>query len=276
MTKLAIIPSSIQQANSCSCDAVILGIEGLSINMPTYFKVEDIRQIKNKEIFISLNKNMHNEDLKQLEEVLLKLKEYPIKGVLFYDLAIPSLKEKLNLPYELVWNQEHMVNNYYTINFWHDHNVKYSYVSSDITLEEMKEIKENTKAKLMVNVFGHLPIFASRRHLIDNYLQTFDLKSSNAYQMEKEGKRYPVIDNENGTIVYTDFILEGLEEMVQLDYDYAVLNSYGIEDAMFSKVVSIYKKANSRNVSKLTQELYQFPLNLKKGFFYEETVYKVK
>lgn len=276
MGKITIMPKSIDQANNSKCDAVILGIKGLSINMPTYYEVEDISKIKNKEIFISLNKNMHNDDLDYLESVLLKLKDYPIKGVLFYDLAIPSLKEKLALPYDLVWNQEHMVNNYYTINFWYDMNVKYSYVSSDITLDEMLEIKANTEAKLMVTVFGYLPIFASRRHLIDNYLQTFDLKTGTSYKMEKEEKEYSIIDNENGTIVYTNFILEGLKEMIELDYDYVVLNCYGVDDEVFMKVLDIYNSVNQDNIKALTDELYKLPLNLTKGFFYEETVYKVK
>lgn len=259
------------------CDGVIIGIKGLSVNMPAYFELEDIRQIKDKEIFVALNKNMHNTDLKRLEEVLLELENYPIQGVLFYDLAIVNLKEKLHLSYPLVWSQEHMTNNYNTVNFWYNQGVEISYISSDITLREMKEIKENVNSKLMVTVFGHLPMFVSRRPLISNYKDTFHLESNqDTYLMEKEGKTYPVIEDEEGTVVYTEFVLEGLREMMELDYDYVVLNSYDIEEEVFTKVLSIFKETTKNNIDQQEEQLHSLLPNTKKGFFYEETVYKVK
>jgi len=259
------------------CDGVILGIQGLSVNMPAYFKLEDIKDIQNKEIFIALNKNMHNSDIPKLEETLRKLEDYPIQGVIFYDLSVVNLKKKLNISYPLIWHQEHMTNNYNTVNFWYQQGVEMSYISSDITLREMKEIKENTKSKLMVTVFGHLPMFVSRRPLISNYKATFQLDSNQEeYQIEKEEKTYPLIENEEGTVVYTSFIVEGLREMLELDYEYVVLNSYDIEEEIFQKIVSIFKETNSNNIDKQEKQIHTLLPNTEKGFFYEETVYKVK
>lgn len=276
MSKIIIMPKNKQQF-TLPCDGVILGIKGFSVNMPAYFELEDIKDIQNKEVFIALNKNMHNEDLTQLEEILLKLEDYPIQGVIFYDLAVVNLKKRLNLSYPLVWHQEHMTNNYNTVNFWYQQGVDYSYISSDITLREMKEIKENTKSKLMVTLFGHLPMFVSRRPLISNYKHTFDLESNQEeYQIEKEEKTYPLIENQEGTVVYTDFVIEGLKEMLELDYDYVVLNSYDIEEETFKKVVSIFKKTNRNNIDEQEEQIHNLLPNIKKGFFYEETVYKVK
>lgn len=262
---------------SLPCDGLIIGIKGLSVNMPCYFDIEDIKGIRDKEVFIALNKNMHNSDLPKLEKILLELEHYNIQGVIFYDLAIVSLKEKLNLSYPLVWHQEHMTNNYNTVNFWYHQGVEMSYISSDITLREMKEIKENTQSKLMVTVFGYLPMFVSRRPLISNYKNTFHLDSDQKeHQMEKEGKAYPVIEDDEGTVVYTDFIVEGLREMTMLNYDYVVLNGYDINTDIFAKVVSIFKEANEKNIDSKEQQLYSLLPSTKKGFFYEETVYKVK
>ena len=169
-----------------------------------------------------------------------------------------------------------MTNNYYTINFWYNQNVKYTWVSNDITLREMQEIKKNTKAKLMVTLFGYLPIFTSKRNLVKNYLKTFDLQDeSQINYMEKEGKIYPLVD-QNGTVVYTDFILDGLKEKLLLDYDYIVLNSFLIDDDKFSKVVDIFNNVNEKNKDILNEQLNDLFDNLKKGFFYQETVYKVK
>ena len=77
-------------------------------------------------------------------------------------------------------------------------------LSSEITLDEVKEIEKEAKAKLMLPVFGYLPMFVSRRHLVKNYLETFNLEdNSKINYIEKEGKIYPIIDNEEGTIAYS-------------------------------------------------------------------------
>ena len=272
--KTLIMPSNLKQTK-LNCDGVIIGIKDLSINMPAYFELEDLKNI-NKEIFVCLNKNMHNSDIDYLKETLIKLNDYNIKGVIFYDLAIPNLVNKLNLNYDLVWSQEHMTNNYYTINFWYEKNIKYTWVSNDITLREMQEIKENTKAKLMVTLFGYLPIFASKRHLVKNYLKTFNLKDdSKINYMEKEDKIYPLVDDKE-TVVYTDFILDGLKEKLLLDYDYIILNSFLIDDDKFKKVLDIFNEVNKDNLNQKEEQLNKLFDNLKKGFFYNETVYKVK
>lgn len=271
---ILIMPSNREQFN-LDCDGLMIGIKGLSTNMPNYFDLEDLKDI-DKEIFVSLNKNMFNKDIPYLKEVLLKLNDYNIKGVIYYDISLVNLSRKLDLNYDLVWNQEHMTTNYDTTNFWYNNGIKYTYVSSDITLREMKEIKENTKSKLLVNVFGYIPMFNSKRKLITNYLKTFNLDNkSKINYLEKEGHTYPIVEDKE-TLVYTDFILNGLKESILLDYDYFVLNSFNIEDEKFNKVLSLFNNVNESNLEEYENELNKLFKNLGKGFFYEETVYKVK
>ncbi len=269
--KVLVIPSNLNQTKLG--EGVIIGIDGLSINYPCYFKVKDIAKIKN-DVFVSLNKNIHNKDLEYLKEVLIELKNYNIKGLMFYDLSILNLAKKLNLNYDLIWHQEHMTNNYLTVNFYNSLGVVGSYISSDITLREMLEIKKNTKSKLFVNAFGYLPMFASYRHLVDNYIDTFSLKKKKNLTMSKEGKTYDIVDDKLGTVVYTSFILNGLQECLELNYDYIVLNSFNISN--FKEVVNLFMTVNKNNVLNYDLILNKMFNNLGKGFFYEDTVYKVK
>jgi collagenase-like PrtC family protease len=272
--KTLVMISSLKQIN-LPCDGVIVGIKDLSVNMPAYFEVEDLKNI-DKEIFVCLNKNMHNSDLELLEKTMLELNNYNIKGVIYYDLAILSIYKRLNLNYDLVWNQEHMTTNYDTINFYKKEGVEYTIVSNDITLRECLEIKENTNSKLMITLFGYLPIFVSIRHLVKNYLKTFNLKDeSNINYIYKEGKKYPVVDSDV-TSVYTDFILNGLKEKLLLNYDYIILNSFMISDDKFENVLNIFNSVNEFNIDLKERELCDMFDNLDKGFFYKETIYKVK
>lgn len=56
--------------------------------------------------------------------------------------------------------------------------IDYTYLSAEITLDEIIEISKNTSVKLIVPTFGYLPIFASMRHTVKNYLNRFNLKDN--------------------------------------------------------------------------------------------------
>lgn len=271
--KTLIMISNLNQIN-LNVDGVIIGLKSLSVNMPAYFNIDDLKNIK-KEIFVMINKNMHNSDLDYLKDILIKLNDYNIKGVIFYDLAVLNIGRSLNLNYDLVWGSEHATVNYNTINTYSKW-CNYAYVSNDITLKDMIEIKKNTNIKLMVTLFGYLPIFVSKRHLVKNYLNTFNINdlSKINYMWDKENT-YPLIDSDY-TLVYTNFILNGLKEKLKLDYDYIVLNSFMIEDTLFSKVVDIFNNVNIKNQDELDDVLNSMFNNLGKGFFYKDTIYKVK
>ena len=282
--KLLIMPKSIDQIESLieDIDGVIVGIKDLSINQPAYFTLDEIKKIneiiKNngKEIFVSLNKNMFNKDLEILEYTLLQLDNLKLNGILYYDIAIVNFKKNLKLVTPLVWNQEHLTTNYLTSNFWYEYGAKYTMLSSEITIDEINEIKENAKAKIMVPIFGYLPMFVSRRHLVKNYLDTFKIKDDSSINyIEKENKTYAIIDSDDGTIAYSNKCLNGINETLKLNSDYIVLNSFNINNATFRRVVSMYNIVNESNVQEFKEEIDKM-LDTDTGFLYKETVYEVK
>lgn len=281
MSKKLVIPSNKEQINSLMnyVDGFIIGLKDMSINLPTYFSLFEIKEISDllkengKELFVSLNKNMHNYDLKYLKEVLLEFENYDIKGILYYDMAIVNLKQELELKNDLVFSEEHAVTNFTTINYWNNMGAQYAYLSNEITLHEIIEIHKNSNSKLLVQVFGYIPIFASERKLITNYKKYFNLKDeSSKYYIEKEDKKYRVLEDKYTTQVYSDYILEAIDEIKELEeqeIEYLVFNSFDIDDNVFDYVVKSYNHIESKDLKKLLE-------NADKGFLYKETIYKVK
>lgn len=282
--KILTIPSN--KSQKIVTDGVILGIQDLSVNIPFYILIEDLKNYmklkeEGKQIFIMLNKNMHNKDLEKLKKIMLELEQYSIDGVFYYDVSVVSLKKELQVSYPLIWSQEHLTTNASTCNFWASHGVKGAYLSSEITLDEIKEIRKSTNVSLFVNIFGYLPMFDSKRHLVKNYLECFGLKENgNLYYLEKEGNKYPIVDDHNGTTVYSAHILNAIKEVLelkQIGIEYAVLNSFLIEENTFNQVTNLLQnltEENKEETEKTVNELCK--QNVDKGFLYTETVYKIK
>ena len=285
MLKKIVIPSSWKMIQNLvhKVDGFIVGIKELSVNLPFY--VDNLEEVVtfvkgyDKEIFISLNKNIHNSELELLRETLFKLEKIGVSGVIYYDAGVVNIKRELNLNLDLVWGQEHMTTNYLTGNYWYDFGVKYMFVSNEVTIDEIIEINNKTNSKLMVQLFGYTPIFNSKRHLIDNYLKTFKLNEAGNYMIEKEGKSYHIIDDFKGTTVFSANILNGIGEYLNLknnNIDYVVLNSYSIDDDDFDKVVELFNSVSDINQDNYIEQVDNMFNNVDRGFLYTETVYKVK
>ncbi len=263
-------------------DGYLIGIKNLSVNMPYEEKfetiIEDIKYIKqnNKKVFISLNKNMHNKDLELVEEYLIKLDNLDISGILFYDVALVNLKKRLGLKTELIFGQEHMSNNYLTSNFWYEHDAKMQLVSPELTKEEIKEMVEEGLSETMVMMFGYLPMFVSKRHLVKNYLEFFDdQKKEDLYFLSHNTDLYPTIDDEKGTLVFSAKIFNGIKEIKDINPNYGLINTYLINDEDIIWLIKKYKEMNEKNKDQIDLEIIK-KFDADYAFLYKDTVYKVK
>ena len=266
-------------------NSFLIGLKNYSVSY-LEMDIEEIKKILNDnsdiELFVSINKNIFNEDLDDLKEKLIELAYLNIKGILFYDLSIVSIVKSLGLNINLVYHQTHMVTNYNICNFYYNLGVKYGYLSTEITEKEMREIANNTKMKLMAYFIGHPIISHSKRKLVSNFYQfigkTNDKKVNIIKEKGKDSKYY-IEENKIGTNILTENILNGSRAFVSLKdkLEYAILDNYLIDNNIFLKILGLFKD-NLDN--KLDNELFIKKVNkfigINDGFFYQKTIYKVK
>ena len=255
-------------------DGFIFGYDGFSVNNPYNINLDNLKKINklckenNKELFISLNKNIYSREIDKLKKELKEIDKLNLNGILYADTCFINLKDNINTP--LFWSQEHLTTNYNTINLWCEYGSSGANISNDITLREIKEIRKNIKCTLFLQLFGYVPIFTSKRHEIKNYTDTFNIKdNSKINYMEKEDKMYPIVDDIEGTTTYSSYILDSYDELKELnDIDYGILNSFDIEENTFLEILKIYSGKSTKKINDL--------LKVDKGFLYQETIYKVK
>lgn len=266
-------------------DSFIIGLKDFSIN---YYElnIEEIKELlneyKNINLFVSINKNIFNDDLELLEENLIKLSKLNIKGILFYDLSVLSITKRLNLNIDLVYHQTHMVTNYNIVEFYKDLGCKYAYLSTEITEDEMSEICNKTNVNLMALFIGHIIISHSKRKLVSNYYEYIKKDNNNKNNIIKEknkDNKYYINENDKGTDILTYEILNGTSAFIKLKnkLEYAVLDNNLISDDVFIKVLDLYSKnlLNELSDEKLISEVKKI-IGDYDGFFYKKTIYKVK
>lgn len=278
--KLMSIPSSIKEIKDTLdyVDAFLIGINGLCVNMNLCVDTNEVADILSiigdKELFICLNKNMCNDDIDILKDTMKELNDYNIKAIFYYDVGVLNIYNSGNYNYDLVWASEHATTNYDTINYWNGFGVNYCMVSSDITINEVYDIRKMTSCKLIVPIFGYMPMFNSKRHIVKNYLEFFNLNDdSNINYIEKEDKVYPIIDDDLGTTVYTNYILNGIleyDKLVNNGIDYVLFNSFNIDSEKF---IEILKLLGSDDAYDKINSLFN---NCGTGFMYQETIARVK
>lgn len=248
-------------------DGIVLSIDKLSVNDSFYVEVDILDEVDflDKEVFVSLNKLMHNNDLELLRIVMNKLKSKNVK-ILFYDMAVFNIAKELDMVDKLVIYQDHLNASILSNKFYYDLGIKGSFVTSDITYNELLEIKKNSGMLIMFMVYGYSPIFYSRRYLISNYLKYIkDNKKGNKYSIISDsGIEYPIDEEEYGTTIYTNKEINLINYLNKLeDIDYIVMRSNKIEDSKFNQMVDKFIKHDS------IDDVYI-------GFFNTKTIYKVK
>lgn len=246
---------------------VMLYIDKLSVNSSFYIKIDDLSKINfgNKKLFLVINKIMHNDDLELVRESLNKLKDKDVK-IFFYDMAVFNIASQLGMVDKLVIYQDHLNASIQSNKFYYDLGIMGSYITSDITGEELLEIKDNSNMELYFTVYGYLPIFYSRRYLITNYLKFISKEDiSGEYSIVSDaGVSYPISEEDYGTTIYTDKPVNLINYIDELNnVDYIVMNSNGIDNNEFSLMVD--KFINKDKID----ECYL-------GFYNTKTIFRVK
>lgn len=266
MNNLVVIPNKKEDIKNIlkkDIHGLILGIKGLSI-YPLELDIEEIIEIANntnKEITVAMNKMIHNKDLSLVREVLGKIKNSKIKKIMFYDLGIFNICKNMHIDKELILSEEHLNASISSNKFYYDNGIKNTFITSDITYEELLEIKNNTKMNIYYTVYGYLPIFYSRRYLLTNYFKYInkEMKDDTYYIFNKE-LRYMIKEYNYGTIIYSPLI-NLINEVDKIkDIDNLVIDLSYTDD-----IVVIDKFINNESMD-----------NTYIGFFNKKTIYKLK
>lgn len=255
---------------SYEADGYILGIDKYSFLFGKTFNIDEIKKIKDdlkkKEIFVSFNRVIFNDELEDYKMKLKEVDDLGINGIIVGDIAALTYDLKTNI----ILDQMHLNNSFYAINHYYNNGVYGTVLTNDITLSEINDIKKNTKSVLFKQVFGYPHLSTSKRKLISNYKEYFNINdTSSIYEIvEKNSDNiYKIIEDNFGTHILGDKVLNLLS--FDIDVDYKIVDGFMLGDV--KKVLEIFMN-NKKDKNDWINDTY----NANYGFINKETIYRVK
>lgn len=256
-------------------DGWIVNVFGLSCYYDHLYSLEEIESIvdiahrQNQKVYVNAKKIIHEQDIDKVTYLVKELEKIGIDYYIYGDVAFLEIVGNLQINAKLIYQVATYMTNKYDINeMLKDNNSVV--VSTELSLEEMKEIINDTPKELYLHAFGYYPIFHSRRELISNYLiyrnREIDLEANYDVVEELRKTHYPIEQNENGMVVYLDGAYNLTEELVFFENATAILLSKFISLEDYQKVLEVY--TNNGNY----QELGKLNIVLSKGLLYEQSI----
>lgn len=272
-------------------DGYFIGLLGYSSNFNYLVELEKleniVNSINNKKIFISLNRLYYNDEIDKIRELLIKLNNMNITGITFSDVGVLEIARSINFTKELLWQSNHLGTNSNTIKFLNKRDVNYFLLSTEITKDEIIEIKNNCNSeKIGVNLYGHLNMATSSRKLLTNYFEYINKeKNNNKYIMRDKIKNQDyIVTEDKNTDFFTKDILNGIKfypELLENNIDFIFLDDYMIPYEKFYNIIETFSSLRrAKDDTKFVETLEKVTEsntenNTFYGFLDKKTVFKV-
>lgn len=259
-------------------DAVYIGGEEFSLRVAAdNFSLDEIREgvafahERGKKVYLTANIIPHNKDIEEYKSYIQEVKDTGIDAVILSDLGMFAITRELAPDLDIHISTQSNNVNYESVKMWHSMGAKRVILAREMSLTEIREIREKTPPELELEAFVHgaMCISYSGRCLLSNYMAGRDSNQGNCahpcrwkyYLMEEQrpGEYMPVFENERGTFIYNSKDLCMIEHMDDLIS--SGLSSFKIEGRVKSEyyvatVVKAYRQAIDAYMN--DPEHYQF------------------
>ena len=209
-------------------------------------------------VYITANILAHNDDLAGGEEYFEELKTIRPDALIISDPGVFTIAKRVLPDMEIHISTQANNTNYGTYLFWHELGAKRVVSARELSLKEIKEIREHIPEDMEIESFIHgaMCISYSGRCLLSNFFTGRDANQGacthpcrwkySVVEETRPGEYMPVYENERGTYIFNSkdlCIIEHVPEMID-----AGIDSFKIEGRMktalyVATVARTYRKA---------------------------------
>jgi len=242
-------PEVLRIACEYGADAVYIGGENFGLRAKARnFSLEDMKEAisfaheRNVKVYVTANIIAHNDDLEKAREYFKELNKIKPDAVIIADPAMFMMaKEELENVDIHVSTQANNTN-YGTFNFWYNMGAVRVVTARELSLKEVKEIRDNIPEDMEIETFVHgaMCISYSGRCLLSSFLAGRDANKGECthpcrwkyavMEESRKGEYMPVYEDERGTYIFNSkdlCMIDHIPELVD-----AGINSFKVEGRM--------------------------------------------
>lgn len=222
---------------------LILPLKDYSIGFDVYYTVSEINSLSKKlNISVIINKFLHKEDIKNIINIINELEIDNIKYIFVEDLGLVSLLDNN----KVVVSQNHIINNYDSINYFKSLGYSNILVNNDLTINELEEIISKTSSNLFMYFISKNNLMYSKRRLLtafSNYKNSDILKKE--VITEKVSNHKLIIKEEKcGTCIFNKRIFAGNKYISELSSVNKIVNLSNMDEFETKTILKYMDKVN--------------------------------
>jgi len=252
-------------------DAVYIGGEafGLRANAKNFSKEDMVKGIafaheRGVKVYVTANILAHNGDLEGARAYFAELKEIKPDALIISDPGMFMIAKEVCPEIEIHISTQANNCNYQTYLFWHQLGAQRVVSARELSLEEIKEIRERIPEDLEIETFIHgaMCISYSGRCLLSNYFTGRDANQGACthpcrwkyavVEEKRPGEYLPVYENERGTYIFNSKDLCMIEHIPAICE--AGIDSLKIEGRMKT---ALYVATVARTYRKALDDYYE-------------------
>lgn len=270
-------------------DGVIVGDDYFANRVNHHFTRNEITEINDKchelniKLFILINRMIEEDDLAMLDDYLTFIAGLNVEGIYFNDLSVLVIGRKHGLTNKLSFNPDTLMTNYMDVKMYLDEGINSVVISKELTLQEILEISNYNPNSCDFIIHGRLNMSYTKRHFIKNYMAYLNKEYPGDDNLHLEliestrSGRMPVLENAQGTSIFTDYTLAGFNEVTALidsKIKRLIIDDIFIETNELLDVCLGYRHIiNGQNSVEIFEELKEkyASSNYQTGYMYQKT-----
>jgi len=231
--------------------------------------------------YIVLDNFITEDEEMMLHKYLDLIADLDPDGIFFHDLGVMEAAKVHGLFSKLIYDGKTVLCNSLDSAFMLAKGIDSVMISREITLEEIYEIAKNTDGRINMQIFGHQRLSYSRRKFLSNYFhqinKKYDYLNKESLYLIEEQRDYkmPIVEDDNGTYIYSDYIFEMFREISDLRpyLKRGIIETRFIDnDNFLVQVCRDYHRVNDSNKEFIRDALlYNYPYEYSTGYLYQKT-----
>ena len=267
-------------------DAVYLGLKEFTMRANAKnFSLNEIKKVielchkKKVKVYVTLNSIIYDKELKKIEGIIKRLKEFKTDGVIFWDLSVLELLKKYKI--KPILSTQASVSNFESARFYYELGVRRIVLARELSLEQIREIikrikKEKIDLEIECFIHGAMCVSVSGRCFTSQFL--FNKSANRGDCLQPCRREYIIKDKDEGYELELDnnFVMSAkdlcclpfLDKLIKIGISAFKIEGRNRDARYVAVVTSAYRKAIDGKKTDLKELEKVYNRGFSSGFYF--------